>query len=308
MNDAGGRGRVVRGNLYALVSVCFFGFSFLFTKNITEEVSALTLLSWRYLTALIVMSILIAFRVIRIDLKGKSLKPLLTIAVLVPVIYFIGETYGIQMTTASESGCIVASIPAVTMLASALILKQMPTGKMIAGIAITITGVVVCVLSKGMSVSFNPLGYLMLIMAVVSYALYGVFSRKEDSFTSVEKTYVMMALGAVVFTVLAVCERLAAGGGAASLAELAALPVTSRMFLVTILYTGIGCSVISFLLQNLAIEMIGPTKTVAYAGITTLISIVSGIVILGENFTMAQVIGAALIIGGVYIVNKIGTD
>ena len=148
----------------------------------------------------------------------------------------------------------------------------------------------------------------MLIMAVVSYALYGVFSRKEDSFTSVEKTYVMMALGAVVFTVLAVCERLAAGGGAASLAELAALPVTSRMFLVTILYTGIGCSVISFLLQNLAIEMIGPTKTVAYAGITTLISIVSGIVILGENFTMAQVIGAALIIGGVYIVNKIGTD
>ena len=308
MNDAGGRSRIVRGNLYALVSICFFGFSYLFTKNITEEVSALTLLSWRYLTALIVMSILIAFRVISIDLKGKSLKPLLKIAVLVPVIYFIGETYGIQLTTASESGCIVASIPAVTMLLSALILKQMPTGKMIAGIAITITGVVICVLSKGMSVSFNPLGYLMLIMGVVSYGLYGVFSRKEDRFTSVEKTYVMMTLGAVVFTVLAVCERLAAGGGAASIAELAALPVMNRMFLVTILYTGIGCSVISFLLQNLAIEMIGPTKTVAYAGITTLISIVSGIVILGETFTMAQVVGAALIIGGVYIVNKIGTD
>lgn len=308
MNDAGGRSRIIRGNLYALVSICFFGFSYLFTKNITEEVSALTLLSWRYLTALIVMSILIAFRVISIDLKGKTLKPLLKIAVLVPVIYFIGETYGIQLTTASESGCIVASIPAVTMLLSALILKQMPTGKMIAGIAITITGVVICVLSKGMSVSFNPLGYLMLIMGVVSYGLYGVFSRKEDRFTSVEKTYVMMALGAVVFTVLAVCERLAAGGGAASIAELAVLPVTSRIFLITILYTGIGCSVISFLLQNLAIEMIGPTKTVAYAGITTLISIVSGIVILGETFTMAQVIGAALIIGGVYIVNKIGTD
>lgn len=308
MNDAGGRSRIVRGNLYALVSICFFGFSYLFTKNITEEVSALTLLSWRYLTALIVMSILIAFRVISIDLKGKTLKPLLKIAVLVPVIYFIGETYGIQLTTASESGCIVASIPAVTMLLSALILKQMPTGKMIAGIAITITGVVICVLSKGMSVSFNPLGYLMLIMGVVSYGLYGVFSRKEDRFTSVEKTYVMMALGAVVFTVLAVCERLAAGGGAASIAELAVLPVTSRIFLITILYTGIGCSVISFLLQNLAIEMIGPTKTVAYAGITTLISIVSGIVILGETFTMAQVVGAALIIGGVYIVNKIGTD
>lgn len=308
MNDAGGRSRIVRGNLYALVSICFFGFSYLFTKNITEEVSALTLLSWRYLTALIVMSILIAFRVISIDLKGKTLKPLLKIAVLVPVIYFIGETYGIQLTTASESGCIVASIPAVTMLLSALILKQMPNGKMIAGIAITITGVVICVLSKGMSVSFNPLGYLMLIMGVVSYGLYGVFSRKEDRFTSVEKTYVMMALGAVVFTILAVCERLAAGGGAASIAELAVLPVTSRIFLITILYTGIGCSVISFLLQNLAIEMIGPTKTVAYAGITTLISIVSGIVILGETFTMAQVIGAALIIGGVYIVNKIGTD
>ena len=138
MNDAGGRSRIVRGNLYALVSICFFGFSYLFTKNITEEVSALTLLSWRYLTALIVMSILIAFRVISIDLKGKTLKPLLKIAVLVPVIYFIGETYGIQLTTASESGCIVASIPAVTMLLSALILKQMPTGKMIAGIASTI--------------------------------------------------------------------------------------------------------------------------------------------------------------------------
>ena len=263
MGNTSGRSAVLRGNLYALVSICFFGFSYLFTKSITDEVSVLTLLSWRYLTALIVMSILLVFGVIRIDLRGKSLKPLLRIAVLVPVIYFIGETYGIQLTTASESGCIVASIPAVTMLLSAVILKQMPTGKMIAGIAITISGVVVCVLSKGMSMSFNPMGYIMLIMAVVSYGLYGVFSRKEDRITSVEKTYVMMALGAIVFSALAVCERLMGGGGAAGLAELAALPVTNHMFLITILYTGIGCSVISFLLQNLAIEIIGPTRTVA---------------------------------------------
>lgn len=308
MNDTGSKRRIIRGNIYALVSICFFGFSYLFTKSVTEEVSALSLLSWRYLTALIVMSILLAFRVIRIDLKGKSLAPLLKIAVLVPVIYFIGETYGVQLTTASESGCIVASIPAVTMLMSAVILKQMPTGKMIAGIALTLGGVVVCVLSQGMSMSFNPLGYLMLIMGVVSYALYGVFSRKEDGFTSVEKTYVMMALGAVVFCALAVCERLIGGEGAAGLAALAMLPATNRLFLVAVLYTGIGCSVISFLLQNLAIEYIGPTRTVAYAGITTLIAIVSGILILGESFTLPQVVGAALIIIGVYIVNKIGTE
>lgn len=42
--------------------------------------------------------------IIKINLKGKDLRPLILVAVFSPCIYFIGETVGINHTTAAESG------------------------------------------------------------------------------------------------------------------------------------------------------------------------------------------------------------
>ncbi|EHE93737.1 Transporter, drug/metabolite exporter family, partial [Streptococcus thermophilus CNCM I-1630] len=50
-----------------------------------------------------------------------------TYAILNPIIYFICETTGIRMTTASESGAFLACIPVVALIMSSLILKEWPS-------------------------------------------------------------------------------------------------------------------------------------------------------------------------------------
>lgn len=168
------------GCLSALGCEILFGLSYIFTKDATKAASVFALLGWRFLIAVIVMSICVAIGVVKIHLKEKSLKPLLIVALLSPVIYFIGETFGISMTTASESGAFLACIPIVSVVASTLILKRKPTRFQIVGILVTLVGVLITVFAVGTLASFSIGGYIMLSIAVVSYALYSVFVEKNS--------------------------------------------------------------------------------------------------------------------------------
>lgn len=276
-----------------------FGLSYLFTKQITYEASEITLLSWRFLTAFIVMSVFRVLGIININLKGKELKSLLQIALFQPVIYFIAETYGIRATTASESGSLLACIPIATLVASTLFLKKKPYKMQVTGIIITLAGVLCCVLAKGMEASFSLFGYLMLFVAVISYSLYCVFVEKAECFTDIEKTYVMITIGAIVFAGLAVIQHIASG----TMVEFISLPFVNSGFLIAILYQGMGCSILAFFLSNVAIANIGTNRTASFVGLSTVVSIIAGVVLLKENFTIFQVIGTILIVGGVYLSN-----
>lgn len=290
---------ILIGCLCALGCELLFGFSYLFTKNATGSASAFALMGWRFLIAIIAMGICSATGLLKINLKGKRLKPLLAVALLSPVIYFVGETYGISMTTASESGAFLACIPVASVVASTLILKKKPTKQQTIGILITLAGVLITVLAVGRSVSFSVTGYAMLMVAVISYALYSVFVEKAADYSGAEVTFVMLTAGAVVFSVAAIIESFTTG----SISSLVTLPFRNSGFLIAVLYQGIGCSVLAFFLSNVAISKIGVNRTSSFIGVATVVSIIAGVLILGESFSTLQVIGALIIIIGVYIAN-----
>jgi drug/metabolite transporter (DMT)-like permease len=291
--------QVSLGILCALICQVLFGFSFLFTKKITSSVSPTTLLGWRFIVAFLVLNLCALTGIIKLDFKGKSLLWLLPVAIFQPVLYFIGETVGINLTSASESGTIIACIPIVTLLFSAMILRESATKLQAIGVIVTATGIVTVVLTKGLEATFNPIGYTMLLLAVISHSLYSVFARKATEFTSAEKTYAMMAFGAVVFTNIALAENAKSG----TLKQFFSLPFTNLDFLTAILYLGIGCSVVGFLLYNTAITSIGPNRTASFVGISTIVTVTAGIIILKEQYSIFQALGTTLVIGGVYLAN-----
>lgn len=271
----------------------------MFTKGALTSATPLTLLGWRFLVAALVMSALAGIGIIKIRWRDKSLKPLLLVSLCSPVLYFIGETLGINHTTASESGVFLSCIPVASLIASTLFLRKSPTKPQIIGILITLVGVLVTVLAAGISSSFSAVGYVFLLVAVVSYALYAVFVDKASGYTGMEITFAMVMAGALVFTPLAIAEALAGG----NLAGLAILPFTSTRFLVAIIYQGMGCSVLAFFLSNLAIARIGVNRAASFIGISTVVSILSAVFFLGESITPWQILGAGVILAGVYIAN-----
>ena len=98
------RNNTLSGCLCALGCEVLYGMSYIFTKQATQTSSALSLLGWRFLIAFLLMNLLLVFRIVHINIRGKHIAPLLTVAMFCPVLYFLGETFGISKTTASESG------------------------------------------------------------------------------------------------------------------------------------------------------------------------------------------------------------
>ena len=298
MNQASQKNNTV-GILCAIGCETLYGLSFIFTKQATACASEFALLGWRFFIAVLAMSLCIVLGLIKVNLKGKSLKPLLLVALCSPCVYFIAETVGISHTTASESGAFLACIPVASLIASTLILKEKASKVQLIGILITLAGVLITVFAASTSSSLSVLGYAFLLIAVVSYALYGVFVDKAAAYTGAEITYVMLLSGAALFVLLAVAEA----GFHGTLAELVRLPFQEPSFLIAILYQGIGCSVLAFFLSNLAISKIGVNRTSSFIGIATVVSILAGALLLQEAFTGFQIAGAAIILAGVYVAN-----
>ena len=280
------------GMIATLVASLLFGFSFLFTKGAVDCVSACTLLSWRFVTALVVMSILALCGAIKLNFRGKRFGTVLTMAIFQPVIYFIGESVGMRLTTASESGTIIAVIPIFVLIFSAVFLKERPTRLQVMGIVLSIAGVICIALVKGFSASLNPLGYAMLFVAVMGDVGYAIAARRADEFSSFEKTYLMAVVGSVVFT-----------ASAGTLAEYVTLPFHDTQFLIAVLYLALGCQVAAFIMHTYGIAQIGANRSSSFAGITTLTSVLSGVLILGDAFSLLQGIATALILIGTTMAN-----
>ena len=298
MADVRNRNEFV-GIISAFLCESLYGLSYIFTKQATQAASAFALLGWRFLLGAIVISLCVSLGFVNVNFKGKSLKPILHVALFSPCIYYIAETIGIDLTTASESGIILAIIPIASIVASILLLKEKPSKRQIMGIIITLIGVLFTVLSLGLTSSFSLMGYLFLLIAVLAYALYSVFASKAKNYIEGEITFAMLVSGAIFFVILAFIEGFLKG----SIDSLIKLPFTDTNFLIAVLYQAICCSVLAFFLSNIAISRIGVNRTSSFIGVSTAVSILAGILILNESFNIYQVIGAIVIMIGVYVAN-----
>lgn len=168
------------------------------------------------------------------------------------------------------------------------------------GIIVTFIGVLTTVFAVGISSSLSIIGYLALIIAVLSYAFYSVNVEKAVSYTGEEITFVMLFAGTVTFVSLALIESFFLN----NTVGLLKLPFVYPHFLSACIYQGIGCSVIASFLSNVAISKIGVNRASSFLGISTVVSIIAGVLILKEPFSILQIVGVILIITGVYTANS----
>lgn len=293
-----------------IVGNTIFGFSFLFSKVALQMTVPSVLLTIRFTTAFIVLN-LIAFigraikkkdgkPLVEFSLKGKPLKYVLLLALFQPIVYFLGESYGIEYTSSAFAGTIIAVIPIMGIVFDVLIMRAKVTGKQIICAVISVIGVAVTTVgAEGMKSSV--IGIVFLMVAVTAGALFYVFSKKSgEHFNALERTYVMFAAGSLMYIIVALLQC----RGEYDVLIMSA--VMSGSFWICILYLAVMSSVVAFIVLNYGSSLISVSEASLFANLTTVISIVAGVVVLGESFSMQQIIGAVLIIGSVYIANVDG--
>lgn len=278
-----------------------FGFSFIFSKAALETLSTFELLFLRFTTATITMSLLILFGVVKVNLKDKNLKPLILVALWQPIIYFIMETKGLQYTTSSEAGVMMAFIPVLVAILAAFLLDEKPSKLQWIFIVISVAGVLTIVLGGGNLEAGGQLkGIIFLLSAVFSASMFNIYSRRaSQNFTPYETTYFMMILGMIVFGTLYLIQGIMAG-------NINILSKINTQVSISIFYLGVLSSVFAFLLVNYSLSKLPASQSSVFANLTTVVSVIAGITIRGESFESYKLIGAVMIIIGVWGTNYFG--
>jgi drug/metabolite transporter (DMT)-like permease len=92
-----------------------------------QAASPFIILMYRFDIALLIMALYWLIKRPKISLKGRNIKGLLSLGLCEPVIYFIGEQYGMKHTNSAFTGVMIAVIPIVTLWMTAVFLKERPT-------------------------------------------------------------------------------------------------------------------------------------------------------------------------------------
>ncbi len=281
----------------SFLGYAIFGFSFLFSKQALNVATPFVLLAVRFTVAFLLLNCLLLFRVCKLHLKGKKIGLVLLLGLIQPVIYFICENYGVKLSATSFVGTILALIPIASLIAARVFLKEKIRVFQAACFLVSVGGVFLTTLHQSAG-SFSWLGFILLLCAVCVGAMFNVLSRRISvQFSPFERTYVMFAVGSAVFTCIALVQ------GTGNFWEMIVVPLSDAKFWVSIIYLAGLSSVGAFLMLNYSVTHLDIASASIFANITTVITILAGVLILHESFGIYQIIGSVVIILAAYGVN-----
>ena len=294
--------------LAAITADVIFGMSFMFSKLALGVAAPTVLLAFRFTAAVAAMTLVVLVNALvgklrgrplfAFSLRGKPVYKLLLLGIVQPVAYFIFENYGILYTSSAVAGTIISAVPVCCILMDVLVLHERVTLKQVLCAVGAIGGV--ALISVGGAVMVSALGMLFLLLTMLSDTLYyGISHDAAKRFTPFEMTYVMFSVGMAVFIPVALLQA----GGLDS--PMITAPLQSGGFWLAVLYLGLLSSVLAYGLLNFANSHLSVSET-SLSNVTTVVSVLAGVVLLKEPFSIWQMLGVAVILICVFAANVSG--
>lgn len=295
--------------LAAITADVIFGMSFMFSKLALGVAAPTVLLAFRFTVAVAAMTLVVLVNALvgklrggplfAFSLRGKPVYKLLLLGIVQPVAYFIFENYGILYTSSAVAGTIISAVPVCCILMDVLVLHEKVTLKQVLCAVGAIGGV--ALISAGGAVMVSALGMLFLLLTMLSDTLYyGISHDAAKRFTPFEMTYVMFSVGMAVFIPVALLQA----GGLDS--PMITAPLQSGGFWLAVLYLGLLSSVLAYGLLNFANSHLSVSETSLFSNVTTVVSVLAGVVLLKEPFSIWQMLGVAVILICVFAANVSG--
>jgi len=289
---------VTRTYILLVCTVSIWGASFVAAKYAVAELPPLVAAFFRFLLASACLCPVLAWREGKAGLpKVRDLPLMVLLALTGVVLYNYFFLNGSLSTSAINGSLIVANSPAISTGLSALLLKERVKPRQIAGLIISLAGVVL-IITKGsmgflVEMDFNH-GDLLFVGGVFSWTLYTIASRVATRRLSpLSSTTYACVIGTVMLFPLAY-----PGLNFHSLSAL-----TYKGFL-GVAFLGVAASALSFVWWNEGLKKIGVSRAVTFHNLTPVTAAVLSVILLGERFHYFHLLGAVLVISGVYLSTK----
>ncbi len=295
-----------------------WGSSFMWiTIALDDGLPPMTVVAWRALSACVLLAAVLLYRGGRLPLRWNLWKRMVFLGATNMVIPMALISWGQQFIPSGMASILNAMVPLFTIVLAAIALAdEHITAAKVGGLAVGFVGVVVLASPNLQAAGADEdaaaavTGMLAVAAAGFFYALASVYVRRRvTGMPIIEQADgsrraplpVEISLGSTVsallmISALAVLFERPAGG-------LITMPTSAGGWIGVIWLGALGTAV-AYLLFYRLIARWGATRTTLVTYVIPLVAIVMGFVFLGERLRPIELVGAALIIGGVMLVNS----
>ncbi len=287
--------RIVYGKL-VLVAIIWGG-TFIAGRVAASEMPATTAAMWRYLIACGAL-LLLSWRIegglpvlSRQQWQGVVLLGMTGVAA-----YNLLFMYGLERVPASRGSLIMAFNPVATLLGSALFLGEPLTRYRVAGILLALLGVAI-VLGHGHPLQLFTghvgIGELALLGCAMAWATYTMLGKR-----------ILQGLSPLAATTYAALTGTAILVVAAALSGDLVVPQASLTGWISLAYLGVFGTAVAFVWFYDGVKVLGPARTAVFINLVPVSAVSLGVLLLGEPLELSMLSGGALVILGVFIINR----
>ncbi len=303
--------RRTRALTEVVLAVVFWGASFIATKVALRDVAPVTVVWLRFAMGVVILGAAVLAR------KQLSWPPPQELAYFA-LLGFIGITFhqwlqsnALETSQATTTAWIIASTPVFIALLSWLFLKEQLTLLRVSGIALAALGVLLVVTKGDLGAieigKFGAPGDILILISAVNWAVFTVLSRRGLHLHSATlMMFYVMAFGFLFTSVLFFAGPAFAAAGqplfaAPGLADVGHLTFEGWL---GIGFLGIFCSGLAYIFWYDALKIIPASQLGVFLYIEPLVTMVVAALVIQESLVLAGVLGGAIILLGVWLVNR----
>lgn len=267
-----------------LVVVNFFwGLSYIFMKMGIASIEPFNLVALRCLIAFVIAATFFYRSLRHVNMELLFYSFLLGFLLL---LVFSLVTVGLTMTDASNAGFLLSMTVIFVPVIQSILQRRLPIVPVRIGIIITFVGIIIMTITQ--SLSFNY-GDILCMLSALAYAIQIlIIGRVTKDHDPITVGIMQLGFAGILALVLS------------SFFESPILPQNTVAWM-SILGLAILCSAFGFISQAVAQKHTSPTQTSLMFSLEPLFAAGLAVIILGEAFTIRDIIGAFLIICGVIV-------
>ncbi len=281
-------------HILALFTALAWGTSFIASKILLESYSPAQVMLMRFVLAYAALW-LCCPKILKLSFKEEL--SFIGLAVSGCSIYFLCENSALTHTYAANVSIIVAAAPILTALAAHFFIpdEKLKRGSFW-GFAVAIVGVALVVFNGTVVLRLSPVGDLLSFGAAACWAVYSVLLRKGvDKYNNLILTRRIMFWGFISGLPIALAE-----GKSFTLA-----PLWNGEYIFCLLFLGVVCSALGYVFWNSASKRLGIVTVCNYVYLIPFFTMLTGVIVLDEPLTIMGIVGALLIMLGMFIADKI---
>jgi len=270
----------------------FWSFSFIWFKIANEIYLPLTIVFIRLVVAVILLSIFLLFTKGFIKIRKEDRKLFLLLSVFEPFLYFLGESYGLTYVSATVGSVLISTIPVIATLGAWIIFRERLKAINYAGIILSFIGILIFIINKDGTISFNIKGLMLLFLAVFSAVGYNLtLSRLVGAYSPVYIVTIQNIIGALLFLPVFLIS---------DFQHFINTPFTVKSF-IPILELSVFASCGAFILFAYSVRNMGITRANVFTNCIPIFTAIFSFIILGDKLTFQNITGMSVVVAGLFM-------